>query len=80
MTTIGSDHNRHIVQSSGVVLKLQQGGELSCRKYADHAFNHVHSCIYDNDMLFKPVYAKVLEGESKYIHFTSFNFAILYTG
>ena len=33
----------------------------------DHAFNHAHFCMYDNNRLVKPMYAKVLkEEESEY--------------
>ena len=40
---------------------------LCCRKYEDHAFNHAHFCMYDNNVLVKPVYVKVIkEGENKY--------------
>ena len=49
---------------SGVVLK-QKG--LCCRKYMDHAFNHAHFCMYDNNVRVKTVYLKVLKKEeSKY--------------
>ena len=27
-----------------------------CRKYVDHAFNQAHSCLYDNNMLVKPMH------------------------
>ena len=50
----------------GVVLRLQQGG-LCCRKYEDHAFNHAHFCMYDNNVLVEPGYMKVFkEGDSEY--------------
>ena len=33
----------------------------------DHTFNHPHFCMYDVNVLVKPVYVKVLEEEeSKY--------------
>ena len=36
-------------------------GGLCCRKCVEHAFNHAHFCVYDNNMLVKPVYVKVLK-------------------
>ena len=36
---------------------------LCCRRYVDHAFKHAHFCIYDNNMLVKSVYVKVLKKE-----------------
>ena len=41
--------------------------QMCCREYVDHTFSHANFCMYDNNMLVKPVYLKVLqEGESKY--------------
>ena len=49
-----------------VVLKLQQGG-LCCSKYVDHAFNRANFCLYDKNVLVKPVCVKLFkEGESEY--------------
>ena len=32
-------------------------------EYVDHAFKHAHSCLYDSNMLVKPVYVKVQNKE-----------------
>ena len=32
---------------------------LICWKYVDHTFNRAHFCMYDDNVLVKPVYVKV---------------------